>query len=1026
MRLVKVFPLLLLANITAFAQNNGDHLPHTSDQYMVRQYNSENGLPQNSAKDLLLDKYNFLWISTENGLVRFDGQRFRIYNTANVPGLRSNRFDVLSAAEGQDIRLTTSFDISQIYKITPGYKVIMDTLATLLPHKFISHYSNGIFDCAPLFRHYSGSKGPGSGGGVVDTALLDELCNSTSYWTLNEHEIVVRYNNDFYYLNNRTEEVVRLPVGLNRPNTQACFLNGIFFFRDDHGHPLFFKNGREIDIKVDRSASDIWEVFESSTPPDFFIGAKGNQAIMRHRNDVYELTIENNVLKANLLFADLRFLENIPIFSFQYDKKWERLFLGTQNAGLFVITRKIFRALTFATKDLSDNIFMAFQPLPGGRLITSNGILDKKDGRKSILFGKEDQPDRNCLYRTPDHSIWLSKEKHLLIYDSNFSRVTYRDTMELESRISCICEDHSGAVWVATISSLLKMEKGRLRPMLVRYPAFLQHSIESFMEVSPGELWVATRNGLYAYDIATNKVSRKPILAGIYVRSIFKAKDNSIWIGTYGNGFFKYEDGRFIPLPLDPKKYLATAHTFLEDDLGFFWISTNHGLFKIRKEDLDQAARGNTSSYFIYYYDKSYGFNTNEFNGGCNPAALKDREGNFYFPSLNGIVCFNIDSTRSDFPGNGIFVDDIEVDSVNAGDKQEIRIRPDFNHIVVEASTPFFGLEDNLRLEYKLDPMDNTWNPVNRDGKIIINRLLAGKYVLTIRKMNGWGTDNISQAAVPFEVLPYWYGTKLFTAILTILLIGLVFILLRIRTRILRRQNVKLQMKVDERTLELEQSTLLKEKLISVIMHDLRSPLFSQAMLINYLDERYEQLGQPEVHEILGHLRSSSNQICQFSTDFLTWYNSQKLGFVIKSELIELERFAKETGAFYKGMAYRKGIAVEYTIPPGLTFFSDRNILSIIIRNLMDNAVKYTLSGSIRIMAEKADQHIRVWIRDTGPGMTAQKIAEILSYSEEGADKATATFGYRFITELVRKLGGTLSIESGPGNGTMVIITLRA
>lgn len=112
--------------------------------------------------------------------------------------------------------------------------------------------------------------------------------------------------------------------------------------------------------------------------------------------------------------------------------------------------------------------------------------------------------------------------------------------------------------------------------------------------------------------------------------------------------------------------------------------------------------------------------------------------------------------------------------------------------------------------------------------------------------------------------------------------------------------------------------------------------------------------------------------------------------------------------------------------PPGISFFSDRNILSIIIRNLVDNAVKYTPSGSIGIMGETSGQQIRIRIRDTGPGMTARKIEEIMSYSEDGADKATVTFGYRFITELLRKLGGKMGIEGEPGKGTLVTITLRA
>ena len=164
--------------------------------------------------------------------------------------------------------------------------------------------------------------------------------------------------------------------------------------------------------------------------------------------------------------------------------------------------------------------------------------------------------------------------------------------------------------------------------------------------------------------------------------------------------------------------------------------------------------------------------------------------------------------------------------------------------------------------------------------------------------------------------------------------------------------------------------------------------------------------------------------MCQFSSDFLIWYNSQKGGFVIKNEPIALEEFVRETVAFYKDMARRKGISIEYDIPPGLTIFSDSNILSIILRNLVDNAVKYTQQGSVRVVAEQMDGLIRIRVDDTGPGMSAAKIREILSYTEEETYKATTTFGYRFITELLRKLGGTLNIETRPGSGSTVMINL--
>jgi signal transduction histidine kinase len=1021
MKWVKASLFLWLLTNTVFGQGPGDHSSPGASHYVVKQYNSEDGLPQNSAKDLLLDPNHFLWISTESGLVRFDGQRFRIYNSTTIPGLRSDRFDVLSLTSNKEILLTTGFDISLIYKVTPDYKVVQDTTATLLKHKFISHYSNGLFDVTPLFDHYSRIKT----NCAADTALLLRLCNSTSYWTMNEHEIIIRQLNDFFYLNNATEEVIKLPVGLKRTNTQAGFLKDTFFFLDDQGKAVFFKNGREINIRPDSTVSRIWKIYEPSPVPDFYIGTKGEQTIMRDRSDIYELTIADNVLKATLIFDGLHFLDDIAIRSFQYDKKDQRLFIGTLNAGLFVISRQEFRTLTFSTKDLNDNIFMAFQLLPAGKIITGNGILDKNEGHPGNLFQTRDRPDGHCIYKASDHSIWVSHNKQLLIYDSNFSRVLYQDSTAIDSRIESITTDHSGGTWIATNSSLFKMDKIRPHPILFHYPAFVRHSIETFMEVTPGVLWIATSNGIYTYDISLDRVSEKPVLPNVYARDIFRAKDNSVWIGTYGQGFLKYEKGKFIAMPLDPKKYLATTHSFLEDDLGFFWISTNHGIFRIKKEDLDRVAAGKADMYSFYYYDKSSGFNSNEFNGGCVPAGLKDNEGNFYFPSLNGIVCFNANGTGSEFPVDPIFIDKMVIDSISPSDKNQIRIKPDFNHIALDVSTPFYGLEDNLRLEYRLEPIDKGWNPIGRDGRIVINRLLPGKYVLTIRKPMGWGPDNFSRSGISFEILPHWYNTKLFTALLALLLIGLVFLLLWVRTRILLRQNIRLQTKVDERTMELEQSTILKERLISVIMHDLRSPLFSQAMLTNYLYENHQSLDQAEINDILGSLKDASSAICQFSTDFLVWYDSQKQGFVIRKEKIELLGFAKGIGGFYADMAARKGISLAYAIPPDLVLTSDKNILSIIIRNLVDNAVKYTRSGTVVIQAEQAGQKLRILIRDTGAGMSTTKISEILSYSDPDAEKAFPTFGYRFVTQFIRKLGGELSIESQLQQGTSIIIDFK-
>jgi K+-sensing histidine kinase KdpD len=232
-------------------------------------------------------------------------------------------------------------------------------------------------------------------------------------------------------------------------------------------------------------------------------------------------------------------------------------------------------------------------------------------------------------------------------------------------------------------------------------------------------------------------------------------------------------------------------------------------------------------------------------------------------------------------------------------------------------------------------------------------------------------------------------------------------------------------MKVDERTAELEQSTKIKERLLSVIMHDMRSPMFSQALLIDHLHKNFHRFSEQELDELFFLLIDSSNRLCQFSTDFLIWYDSQKQGFSIKREDIELDDFIKETTVIYESIALRKGLYFNWDIPSGLVLSSDRNILAIVIRNLVDNAVKYTGSGSIGISAFREDGHIQIQVKDTGQGMTALKIAEIRSFNEKDTNGVGPHFGYRFIMELARKLNGEVDIDSAPARGTTVVVSFK-
>ena len=1019
LRLLLLFCFFGIGVEWAFAQDSeGDLSLADRDNYDIRQYNSDHGLPQNSATGLLLDKNNFLWITTQNGLVRFDGRQLRIYDNSNTPAIRSNRFSVIAESSQREVLLGSSFDPADIYKVAPDYTVVTDTQRSRIARKFLHINAPGIFDCTPLFSHYAKA----SNG--VDTTFLSRLCSSETFAVMNDNEVAVRDSmNEWYYLNNTTEAVSKLPVGLNQESTHFFFLNGIFCIFSEKGEWRFFEHGKEASHRVNRSVS---ELIVRATPwlkP--MLGPGKDQVLIRAGHDIYELYFQDGALNTRLIFQDLKVLDQLIATSFLFDRENQRLFIATLTSGFIIVTQKKFRTITFTSPDRLNNAFKAILLLPNDRILTHNGILDKND-RSDLLFREDLRPDGNCFYKARDRSIWFSRDKRLHIYDSTFSKELSVDTLPLDSYVGCIIEDKSHTVWVSTLTSLLKVKDGRLQYVIRRHPLFVAHNIESIAEVSPGLLWIASRDGIYAYDIAGDRLEEKPVLPHVYARNIYKAKDNNIWVASYGNGLYIYKEGKFISFPMDSRNYLSAAHTFLEDDNGFFWIDTNHGLFRTRMSDLAEFTTDRKYAPYYYYFDRSSGFNTNEFNGGCSPASQTDEKGNFYLPSLDGVVYFNPAKVDPEMPDSEIFVDNLFVDSMRIDHRAAFAIKPDFQQIIVDITTPFYGLEENLKLEYTLDSAGGKWYPVNKDGRITIHRLPYGKYALSVRKNNGGARDRFTHMHIAFEVQPHWYRTWVFYAGMALAACTLLFFLYRLRTRILLQQNLRLQKRVDDRTAELEKSTVLKERLLSVIMHDMRSPLFSQALMIDHLQRNYHKFSDSELNDLFLLLKDSSDRICQFSTDFLIWYDSQRHGFSLRNEDLDLAEFIEETTLLYRNIALRKGLYFNRDIPSGLGLVSDRNILAIVIRNLVDNAVKYTGSGGIGISASREDGHIQIQVRDTGQGMSAVKIAEITAAGEKTPGGTASNFGYRFIMELTRKLDGIVNIHSAPAGGTTVVVRFRA
>jgi len=238
------------------------------------------------------------------------------------------------------------------------------------------------------------------------------------------------------------------------------------------------------------------------------------------------------------------------------------------------------------------------------------------------------------------------------------------------------------------------------------------------------------------------------------------------------------------------------------------------------------------------------------------------------------------------------------------------------------------------------------------------------------------------------------------------------------------KRGKELEQKIAERTTALAESNRIKEKMISIILHDLRSPLRFLHMLAAHLYEKHPAIPPPALNEMLLKFRNATHDLYEFAQDFAVWSNVQKEGFVVQQEKIALRETVAEIVSLYEPGADIRNNTVLNLVPADLTLLSDQHILKLLIRNLTDNANKYTLDGEIRIEAIRTAAATTITITDTGRSMQQQLIDDIL-HNRYGTDNDTHGFGYRIILELMSKIHGELSIDTPDNKGNRITLLFK-
>lgn len=951
-----------------------------------------NHLPQNSVKSITPDKYGFIWLATENGLVRYDGQKFKIFNSGNINGISSNRMMLFDGSISNDSILIFNEKEETIHISQRGATKLKGKKS--YPETALVRISHNDYILYPSFRYTIRNK-PFIAGGTEKSFILrnDSIYTYSKYTQTQAIQYKIKDSSQFFVVNNRLYE-----LGENSSYIYCSQLS--------------------VKSKFSTNLQRNTRIYNNSV---------AGQTFAWSGNNLYYIKDIKGRLSLKLVYSGSNY-ESDNIVSIYYDEQNEIVFMGSTNKGLMVVKKKSFRHNETEYRHASgtDDVYYAVEKFSQNEAITSTGEIFNKDGStKLINIGS--YTDKYVLIIDNNGDIWTKEGSWLYRFrkKENYRKPT---RWKLRNSITTIIKMRSGLLYVGIFSDkgttggyLYEIDPSASNPepkILFRMKVAPSH----ITEIDNNTLWAGSWHGLYKINLSRRNIERIKGVDSTHVRNIYAPKPEEAWIGTYDNGYYLFRNGKATHLPTDRNSYLNTVHCIVEDKEGFMWITTNKGLFTAKKQDLYDYADKKTHHVYYHLYTKQAGFSNNEFNGGCNPCGIYLDNDMIFLPSMDGVVYFRPSVTKKRQPLSGIYLDEIAVDNKSYPISSPLEFERNFGRLQFFITSPYFGNLYNQNLETMLEgPVSQEWTPMT-ENNVSFSPLPPGEYVLKIRKLGGFGSKHIYKDFC-FIVKPAFWQTTWFLIVMIILLVITIFLAFRIRIRYMKHKNLQLEKHVVLKTQQLQNTVVALRKtkddltkqisnhknLIKTITHDIKSPLRFMAITGRHLYDNSSDSDEVQKENIKA-MHTSSSQLYNFVDNFLKYAKETDLNGYDSDPYLLYELVNEKTAFFNQIAIASKTIMINNCHKRNITV--NRQLLSIILHNLVDNALKHTQEGIIIIESSFYGKNFSISVKDSGQGMDSESFkyyTDLIDGKTEPLRKSG--MGLHMIIELLAIMEGTMAIH---------------
>jgi signal transduction histidine kinase/ligand-binding sensor domain-containing protein len=961
-------------------------------QFVIDSWTTENGLPQNSVLSIQQTPDGYLWLTTFDGLVRFDGVRFTVFNKANSPGLTSNRFVRLLAEKDGTLWACTESDGFVRYL---GGRFQTFTVADGLPSNSLDRVQRDI-DGSLLIETYPTAAHLRAGRITKDSAPNSGvrriyIAPGGARWDVDANEVrmtkagreahfalptLSMHKRGYDFHDIEMHETADGALWMAAPGGLYRLHGGSYTaYAAKDGLPRSF-----IRAMIHEPDGSLWL-------------ATDRDGVCRFANQRFACYTTADGLSSNHAMTVFRDREG-------------SIWVGTNERGLNRLTRQVVTTLSSAAGLPDKNVYPILEDRAGDVWVGAGlGLARMRAGRVIQFFGYPTaliHENVQALYEDRAGRLWIGRERGVEYYQhGRFTDFTAE--LGLRSTYGCrfIYEDAAGALWFGTTAGVVRYQRGKPR----RYgkdEGLPGDDAKVVHQTRDGTLWVGTNGGLARLDgDRFVGYTERDGLASNHVRAIYEDAQGTLWIGTYDGGLSRLRGGKFINYTTAQGLFSNGVFKILEDAHGNFWMSSNQGIHRVSRQQLEDVAAGKITRVHFTAFGKSDGMLNAECNGGREQAGMKTRDGRLWFPTQDGIAVIDPEAVPYNPLPPPVVIESAEVQGRPVPLAAGLRLKPNAGSLAIRYTGLSLVKPEQVRFHYRLEGLDTQWVEAGTQRFAFYPYLPPGHFVFRVIAANSDLVWNQEGAALAIEVLPPFYLTWWFLSLASLAAVAAAYLAWRRRVAHLEQAHAT-QLAFSRQLIESQEG---ERKRMASELHDSLGQhllVIKNRAALGMRVAPDDAQARRQFDEITESASQAIDEVRQIAYN-LRPLNLERLGATcVIEELIEK-------------ISSVSGIQFSADIAPLAGPLSPDGAINLyrIIQESVNNIVKHgqATKANVEIWLEGGDIHVT--ISDNGRGFNPEA-------------PARRGLGLTSIAERVRMLGGTHTLVSAPGRGTTLTIRIPA